>query len=197
MLAQLGLADKYKGLSEANGEDYNVSYSDEGPRPFKAVLDVGLARTTTGARIFAVMKGALDGGLDVPHKETRFAGFKKDAKKLDTATFRKYLFGGHVADYMNFLQKNNAERYQKQFSQYIKAGIKAGDIEASYKKVHAAIRANPAKEKRVAKTYTPAQKKKFQGKTPLSLAQRKDRVRQRLASKSKLVAKVQAMQAAQ
>jgi large subunit ribosomal protein L5e len=197
VLAQLGLADKYKGLTDANGEDFSVSYNDEGPRPFKAVLDVGLARTTTGSRVFAVMKGALDGGLDVPHKETRFAGFKKDSKKLDAALFRKYLLGGHVADYMNFLQKNNAERYQKQFSRFIKAGIKAADIESTYKKVHAAIRANPAREKKAKKEPTPAQKKKFSGKKPMSLAQRKDRVRQKLVSKAKLVAKVAALHGGQ
>merc|ERR1712137_1148592 len=28
-------------------------------------MDVGLARTSTGARVFAAMKGACDGGLDV------------------------------------------------------------------------------------------------------------------------------------
>ena len=40
----------------------------EGARPFRAFLDVGLARTTTGARVFGVLKGAVDGGLDIPHR---------------------------------------------------------------------------------------------------------------------------------
>ncbi|KAF9623287.1 hypothetical protein IFM89_000776 [Coptis chinensis] len=47
-------------------------------RPFRALLDVGLIRTTTGA-----LKGALDGGLDIPHSDKRFAGFKKENKQLD------------------------------------------------------------------------------------------------------------------
>lgn len=50
-----------------SGEDYNVEAMDDGPRPFRCFLDVGLTRTTTGNRVFAVMKGAADAGLEVPH----------------------------------------------------------------------------------------------------------------------------------
>jgi len=31
-------------------------------------LDVGLKRTTTGAKIFGALKGAVDGGLNIPHR---------------------------------------------------------------------------------------------------------------------------------
>jgi ribosomal protein L18 len=50
-------------------------------RPFKAVLDVGLRRTTTGARVFAVMKGAADGGLFIPHSDDRLAGSTTGKRK--------------------------------------------------------------------------------------------------------------------
>ena len=63
---------------EAIGEDFNVTPSDGARRPFKAIVDVGLTRTTTGARLFGVMKGALDGGIDIPHSEKRFPGFSKE-----------------------------------------------------------------------------------------------------------------------
>ena len=33
----------------------------------KAVLDIGLIRSTKGNKIYAVVKGAVDGGLNVPH----------------------------------------------------------------------------------------------------------------------------------
>lgn len=46
------------------------------------------------------LQGALDGGLDIPHSDKRFAGFKKDEKQLDVEVHRKYIFGGHVASYM-------------------------------------------------------------------------------------------------
>jgi large subunit ribosomal protein L5e len=42
----------------------------------------------------------LDGGIDIPHSEKRFAGFKKDGKELDAEVHRSYIFGGHVANYM-------------------------------------------------------------------------------------------------
>lgn len=38
------------------GEDYNVDEADEGPRPFTALLDTGLKRTSTGSKVFAALK---------------------------------------------------------------------------------------------------------------------------------------------
>lgn len=67
-MTKFGLGDKYEGVTEATGEEYNVEAMGDGPRPFRCFLDVGLTRTTTGNRVFAVMKGAVDGGLDIPHK---------------------------------------------------------------------------------------------------------------------------------
>ena len=68
ILAKFNLADKYEGVTEPTGEGYNVEVVGGGPRPLRCFLDVGLTRTTTGNRVFAVMKGAVDGGLDIPHK---------------------------------------------------------------------------------------------------------------------------------
>ncbi|MDH7593912.1 MAG: 50S ribosomal protein L18 [Methanomicrobiales archaeon] len=33
----------------------------------RAILDIGLHRASKGARVFGALKGAIDGGLDVPH----------------------------------------------------------------------------------------------------------------------------------
>ena len=35
----------------------------------KAIADIGLRRITKGSRIFCTLKGAIDSGLDIPHKE--------------------------------------------------------------------------------------------------------------------------------
>jgi len=72
LLKKLGLDETFK--TEITEEDESER------RPFRALLDVGLRRTTTGARVFAVMKGAIDGGLLVPHSTSRIAG-SSDAKK--------------------------------------------------------------------------------------------------------------------
>ncbi|KAJ6348972.1 hypothetical protein OIU77_006541 [Salix suchowensis] len=93
------------------------------------------------------VEGALDGGLDIPHSEKRFAGFAKDNKQLDAEVHRKYIYGGHVAAYMRTLMEDEPEKYQSHFSEYLKRGIEADDIEALYKKVHAAIRADPTLKK--------------------------------------------------
>ncbi len=36
--------------------DFNVTLTDSAPCPFKAIMDTGLMRTTTGAQIFRVLK---------------------------------------------------------------------------------------------------------------------------------------------
>ena len=124
----------------------------------------------------------MDGGLDIPHSEKRFAGFSKDDKQLNAEVHRKYIYGGHIAAYMRvwfviffliscsysciscqchfdsssfvllvfFLQtlaEDEPEKYQSHFSEYIKRGIDADNLEELYKKVHAAIRADPTAKK--------------------------------------------------
>merc|ERR1712055_588323 len=74
-LATFKLADKYEGQTEVDGEFYSVENNETGPGAFRAHLDVGLARTTTGSKVFAVMKGVADGGIEVPHSEKRFPGY--------------------------------------------------------------------------------------------------------------------------
>ncbi|KAF5942187.1 hypothetical protein HYC85_019829 [Camellia sinensis] len=88
-------------------------------------------------------KGALDGRLDIPHSDKRFSGFSKDSKQLDAEVHRKYICGAHVAAYMKILMEDEPEKYQSHFVGYIKRGIEPDGIEELYKKVHAAIRADP------------------------------------------------------
>ncbi|CAL0315344.1 unnamed protein product [Lupinus luteus] len=146
VLKTLELDEEYEGNVEASGEDFSVEPA-ETRRPFRALLDVGLIRTTTGNRVFGALKGALDGGLDIPHSDKRFAGFDKEKKELDAEVHRKYIFGGHVANYIKTLIEDEPEKYQSHFSEYIKRGIEADGLEALYKKVHAAIRADPTAKK--------------------------------------------------
>jgi len=179
VLTKLGLADKYKGNTEITGADYNVEELQDGPHPFRALLDVGLRRTTTGSKVFAALKGAADGGIDIPHSDRRFVGYDEEAKTLNAEVLRKHIFGGHVADYMKKLQEEDPTKYEAHFSGYIKAGIKPDGVEAAWTKAHKAIRADPSfkKSDRVIK---PTVKK-----TPLSLAQRKDRIKQKLAARAR------------
>jgi large subunit ribosomal protein L5e len=45
------------------------------------------------------------------------------------------------------LAQEEPEKYQSHFSEYIKRGIEANGMEAMYKKVHAAIHADPTMAK--------------------------------------------------
>ncbi len=56
LLQKFNLDKTYTGAEEATGEDYNVEADDEGPRPFTALLDTGLKRTSTGSKVFAALK---------------------------------------------------------------------------------------------------------------------------------------------
>jgi len=177
VLTKLNLADAYKGKEDPDGEEYNVE-PGEGPAPFRAFLDVGLRRTTTGARIFGVLKGVVDGGVSVPHSVRRFPGFDAESKQLDAEVHRNYIFGQHVANYMKHLQEDDEDFLKKHFARAIEAGVEPGDFEKIYAKAHAAIRKNPVRPKEEYKPYAglkPKQKKR-------NLAQRKNRVSQKKAA---------------
>jgi len=192
---------KYEGNSEVNGEDYNVEADEEGAKPFKALLDVGLARTTSGARVFGALKGATDGGLDVPHNDHRFPGSKREGGEWSTSpeTHRKYIFGGHVGEFMKHLQENDEEGFQRHFKRYVDAGIGADDLEALYTEAHKQIRANPTKARAAtelgyfgqrSKPKDPKAKvevKKWNKKAKTSRQQRKGRTTQKLLAAQKAI----------
>ncbi len=82
----------------------------DAPRPFKAYLDAGLKRTSTGSRVFGALKGASDGGIFIPHSDKRFPGYDSENKTLDAEVLKKYIFGGHIAEYMESLEEEDDER---------------------------------------------------------------------------------------
>ncbi|KAG0638749.1 hypothetical protein HOY80DRAFT_966445 [Tuber brumale] len=145
-LTKLGLDEHFEGVAEPDGEFQLTEDADvdgEPRRPFKAYLDVGLKKTTTGARVFGAMKGASDGGLYIPHSESRFPGYDIETKELDADALRRYIFGGHVAEYMETLADDDEERYKSQFQQYLDDGVEADGLEKLYADAHAKIREDP------------------------------------------------------
>lgn len=155
VLKKLKLDTLYEGQTEVDGEMFAIEDVESGPGAFRANLDIGLARTTTGAKIFAVMKGAVDGGIDIPHSEKRFPGYDREAKEFNASVLRDHIFGKHVAEYMRTLMDEDEDAYKRQFSRYIKEGVTADEMEEIYRKAHAGIRADPSRaprsEKKVVK----------------------------------------------
>lgn len=185
ILQKLGLDSLYAGCTDVTGEEFCVEPVEDGPGAFRCYLDVGLSRTTTGARIFGAMKGAVDGGLNIPHSVKRFPGYNAEEKTLDAAIHRQHIFGQHVANYMKELEGEDEEAFKRQFSRYIKLGIRADEIENLYKKAHASIRSDPSLAKKVEKKVN----KKRWNLAKLNNAQRKAGVEKR---KEDFLAKLEA-----
>jgi large subunit ribosomal protein L5e len=161
LLQKLGMDEIYTGVEEPTGEivstqvgkrTYFVEEVDEDRRPFRALLDVGIKNTSTGSRVFGALKGASDGGLDIPHNHKRFPGYSRDSKSYDASVHKSRIMGEHIADYMAEMEEDDDENYKKYFAKYIEAGITADDLEEVLGKVHEAIRADPSPSPK----YTPA-----------------------------------------
>eukprot|EP00188_Purpureofilum_apyrenoidigerum_P002306 Plantae.Rhodophyta-Purpureofilum_apyrenoidigerum.ctg2421.p1 GENE.Plantae.Rhodophyta-Purpureofilum_apyrenoidigerum.ctg2421~~Plantae.Rhodophyta-Purpureofilum_apyrenoidigerum.ctg2421.p1 ORF type:complete len:329 (+),score=85.26 Plantae.Rhodophyta-Purpureofilum_apyrenoidigerum.ctg2421:92-988(+) len=174
-LTKLGLADTYVGKEEADGEMFEVEAEGE-KRPFRALLDVGLRRTTTGSRIFGAMKGCVDGGINVPHSEKRFPAWSKE-DGFSAEELRKRIVGEHVADYMRDLIEEDQDRYNKQFSQYVKEGIDPDDIEDMYLEAHKKIREDPKAEP---KQYEEGREHRQWRQKKFTLEQRKENIRNKI-----------------
>jgi len=187
VLKKLGLDEDFAGVEEPDGEFTLTEAAGDGEdsrRPFKAFLDVGLHRTSTGARVFGAMKGASDGGIFIPHSENRFPGFDVETKELDAETLRKYIFGGHVAEYMETLADDDEERYKSQFQKYIDDDIEADGLEDMYTEAHAAIREDPFKKyeseaPKKSKEEWKEESKKYKV-ARLTLEERREKVKQRI-----------------
>jgi large subunit ribosomal protein L5e len=152
LLQKVGLDDVYEGNTEVDGtivsteydkKKYYVDEVDEDKRPFRCLLDVGCKPTTTGCRIFGALKGAADGGLDIPHSEKRFPGYDREAKEYDADLHRERIMGGHVGEYMDYLDEEDNAKYQEHFASYIANGMEADGLEELYESVHTAIREDP------------------------------------------------------
>lgn len=78
----------------------------------EAILDAGLNQSTKGSKIYAVVKGAVDAGLNVPVSKEVLP----DQKRIE---------GKHIEDYAKIVKQKGAKG---QFSVYEKHGISHGEI---------------------------------------------------------------------
>lgn len=188
LLNKIGLDEIYEGNTDVNGEvvstdiekkTYFVDEVDEDRRPFRCFLDVGCKATTTGCRIFGALKGAADGGLDIPHSHKRFPGYDKDAKEYDADMHRERIFGGHVGEYMEYLEEEDNQKYQQQFATYIDAGHEADALEELYESVHEKIRDDPTPAEK--KSFTPD--KSYKRKAKITIEEYKAKIQQKKDAK--------------
>lgn len=88
----------------------------------EAVLDIGLHRAVKGSRVFAVLKGALDAGLKIPHSPEILPSDER-------------IRGEHIASWAKMLLENNPEFYEKHFSQYLRNGLRPENLPKHFEEV--------------------------------------------------------------
>jgi large subunit ribosomal protein L5e len=176
LLKKLNLDELYAGneeltgdvvQTEVNGRTFFVEEVSDEKKPFRALLDIGTVNTTTGARVFGVLKGASDGGLDIPHSNKRFPGYNRDTKSFEADVHKDHILGEHIAEYMREMEEDDEENYNKHFAKFIEADVDADGLAELYEKVHAAIREDPEREPSTRGSYDHSQ---TQRKTPKKTA---------------------------
>jgi large subunit ribosomal protein L18 len=90
----------------------------------EAILDIGIATPTKGAKIFATLNGVVDAGITVPHSEEKIV---KERTK-----------GDHIAKYAKSLGAGS-EEYTAKFSQYTAQGVAPEKVAEHFNKVKAEI----------------------------------------------------------
>jgi large subunit ribosomal protein L18 len=90
----------------------------------EAILDMGLAAPTKGARVFTALKGVLDAGIEVPCSEEKIV-----AERIE---------GKHIAEYGKSLA-SNPEVYAAKFSKYLEQKISPEKLPDHFTKTKANI----------------------------------------------------------
>ncbi len=121
-----------------------------------AILDIGLAIPTKGSKVFAVLHGVLDAGVEVPHREEKIV---KERTK-----------GEHIAKYAKSLGAGS-EEYDTKFSKYIAREVAPEKLPEHFSKVKADIvgsfkGAKVAADMEINETVAPKEKSVAKEKAP-------------------------------
>ncbi len=90
-----------------------------------AILDLGFNKSTKGSRLYAALSGAIDAGLEIPIND-------------EILPTKERISGEHIAKYASSL-KNEKPKYEKQFSSYLKKGLKPEEIVKHFNEVKVKI----------------------------------------------------------
>lgn len=93
----------------------------------KAILDLGKQPSIVQSRIYAVVKGALDGGLEIPVDDSVLPEESR-------------ITGEHIKTYAEKLSEDKTA-YEKKFSLYLKQNIKPEELPSHVSSVKAKIEA--------------------------------------------------------
>lgn len=86
-----------------------------------AILDLGINKIIKKSTIYSALKGVLDAGIKIPHKQ-------------DILPAKEQIEGQAIENYASSLLKNQ-EKYKKQFSAYIKKGFKPEEFVKNFQNI--------------------------------------------------------------
>ncbi len=100
----------------------------------EAVLDIGLKSSTKGSKVFAVLQGFSDAGLEVPHSDGPIPP-------------KERIGGGHISEYAKKLS-GETDMYRKAFSGYLKRGLKPEDVTGHFEQLRQQVQSARIEAKR-------------------------------------------------
>merc|ERR1712094_66629 len=112
----------------------------------------------------------------------------------EAETHKARILGGHVGEYMEMLEEEDPTKYEAHFAKFIAAGVGGGEIQDMYSDAHAKIKEDPeftpkdskdVENKRIGNSIITPDGKKYQRNVKLTLKQRKEKVRQKIATAQK------------
>ncbi|MBR9707179.1 MAG: 50S ribosomal protein L18 [Candidatus Diapherotrites archaeon] len=89
----------------------------------EGILDIGLATPTKKSVVYAALKGVIDGGVTIPYSK-------------EVLPSENVINGKATAEYAQKLEK---PKYEKQFSGYLKVGLKPEDLPKNFEESKTAI----------------------------------------------------------
>jgi len=91
----------------------------------EAIFDLGFNNSVKGSRLYAALAGAIDSGLKIPFDQ----GVLPSKERIS---------GEHIAKYAHLL-KSNKEKYERQFSNYLKRGLAPEDAVKHFNEIKGKI----------------------------------------------------------
>ncbi len=119
-LSKKGWPYSCKNIPAAYLTGFLFAKSVKGKEDSQIVLDAGSRSPSKKGKVYAFLKGVLDGGLKIPAGENIFPSAER-------------LSGKHIADHSALLKKNGAE--SSLFTQYLKKNASAELMVSTFEKV--------------------------------------------------------------
>ena len=91
----------------------------------EAIFDLGFSNSIRGSRLYAALAGAIDSGPKIPFDQ-------------EILPSKERISGDHIAKYAHLL-KSNKEKYEKQFSNYLKRGLAPEDAVKHFNEIKGKI----------------------------------------------------------